>query len=199
MAFPSSLKFTNANLTSITPTLKTRSLSGIETRSSVASQRFQLSGTFNNLTDDDDAREFFAFLISASTTAIEVPLPNPLGNRGGTNYGTFNVSGNVSAGNTSLTVGTPSFSSGTLAKAGDLIRFSSTHDKVYMLTADFTVTSNSGTMNIFPALSTAITTADDVLYRNVDIKCRLANDEVAEAITTGQFSSYNVLFDEVVE
>jgi len=199
MAFPSNLKFTNASLTSITPTLKTRSLSGIETRSSVASQRFQLQGSFNNLTDSDDARALFAFLISGSITAIEVPLPNPIGNRGGTNYGTFNVTGNVSAGNTSLTVGTPAFSSGILAKAGDIIRFSSTHDKLYMLTSDFTVTSNSGTMNIFPALTTAITTADDVNYRNVDMKCRLANDEVAEAINTGRFSSYNVLFDEVVE
>tara|TARA_B110000971_G_C20005412_1_gene498876 strand:- start:1103 stop:1699 length:597 start_codon:yes stop_codon:yes gene_type:complete len=198
MAYPSTVKMSQATLTSITPTLKTKSISGIETRASVGSQYFQVNGSFNNITDDE-SRALYAFLISGSITAFDLPLPNPIGNTSGTDYGTFNVTSGVAAGNTSLTVDTPSYASGTLAKAGDLISFSSTHDKVYMLTADFTVSAYSGTMNIFPALTSAITTADDVVYRSVEMKVRIANDEMAESITTGQFSSFSLLFEEVIE
>lgn len=198
MAFPSSVKFTDASLSSITPTVKTRSLSGIETRTSVASQKFQVNGSFSNLTGDD-ARALYAFLISGSITAFDLPLPDPLGNTTGTNYGNWAVVSNAAAGNTTVSIQSSTINSGTIGKAGDLIRFDSTHDKVYMLTQDLIVSSFAGTINLFPALTTAVTTSDNVTYRDVNMKVRLANDQIGEAISTGQFSSFDILFDEVVE
>ena len=198
MAFPSTVEFSNATLTSVTPTIKNRSLSGIETRTSIASQRFQINGSFSNL-QGDQGRDLFAFLISGSITAFDLPLPNPLGNQSGTNYGNWAVVANSAAGNTTVSMQSSTIETGTIGKIGDLIRFDSTHDKVYMLTQDLNVSSFAGTIHLYPALTTGVTTSDNVTYRDVNMKVRLANDQIAEAISTGQFSNFDILFDEVVE
>jgi len=72
--------------------------------------------------------------------------------------------------------------SGTL-KAGDLIKFSN-HDKIYMLTADVTLSNGSAeTLNIFPALISGVTNANDVLTEDISIKVRLTND--VQTFSTG--------------
>lgn len=198
MAFPSSVKFANATLTSNTPTLRTKSISGVETRTSVGTQYFQIQGSFVNL-EQADLRLLSAFLVDGSVNSFELPLPQELGNVGGTDYGTLNINANATAGSTSVTIQSPDFSTGTIIKAGQLVRFSSTHDKVYMVTSDLVLSSNTGTLNIFPALTTAVTTADDLNYRSIKMKVRLANDNMAAAISTAQLSTFDILFEEVIE
>jgi hypothetical protein len=86
----------------------------------------------------------------------------------------------ASAGATSV-IATPT-GSGTL-KAGDLIKFSN-HDKIYMLTADVTLSNGSAeTLNIFPALISGVTNANDVLTEDISIKVRLTND--VQTFSTG--------------
>lgn len=73
------------------------------------------------------------------------------------------------------TLGVTPTGSGTL-KAGDLIKINN-HDKVYVLTADVTLSNSSATtVNIFPALTTAITTAQKLLTEDITLKVRLMND-----------------------
>lgn len=65
--------------------------------------------------------------------------------------------------------------SGTL-KAGDIIKFSN-HDKVYMLTADVTLTNAvQNTIEIFPNLLTAVTSSHTVVTESVPVTVRLVNE-----------------------
>lgn len=91
-------------------------------------------------------------------------------NSGGTN---LPITGSGAVGATTITV-TPS-GSGTL-KAGDLIKFDN-HDKVYVITADKTLTNTTQTtINIFPALTTALTVSESALTEDITVKVRLTND-----------------------
>lgn len=91
-------------------------------------------------------------------------------NSSGTN---LPLTGSAAVGATTVTV-TP-VGSGTL-KAGDLLKFNN-HDKVYVLTENKTLTNASQTtMNIFPALTSALTTSESVLTNEITVKVRLVND-----------------------
>jgi hypothetical protein len=73
------------------------------------------------------------------------------------------------------TVGVTPNGSGTL-KAGDIIKFDN-HDKVYTITADVNLSNTiANTIDIFPALITAITTNEKVITEDVTLKVRLQND-----------------------
>jgi hypothetical protein len=75
----------------------------------------------------------------------------------------------------STTIGVTPSGSGTL-KAGDLIKFDN-HDKVYTLTADVTLSNTvATTIDIFPALTTALTLSENTITEDVTMKVRLQND-----------------------
>lgn len=125
-----------------------------------------------------DFDSIWAFLIQQKGTFDTFSLKPPqinstkgtFSNASGTNLA---VSSTGAVGATSIGV-TPT-GSGTL-KAGDLVKFNN-HDKVYTLTGDVTLSGTiATTINIFPALTTAITTAHKVLTEDITLKVRLQND-----------------------
>ena len=59
-------------------------------------------------------------------------------------------------------------------KAGDLIKFA--HDKVYMVVADVTSSSNAATVTIEPPLRTALANNSSVTYDSVPVTVHLTSD-----------------------
>lgn len=91
-------------------------------------------------------------------------------NSGGTN---LDVNGTSTVGSSAVTV-LPT-GSGTL-KSGDIIKFSN-HSKVYMLTADVTLSNGvANQVDIFPNLIEQVTVADTVLTQEVPVTVRLVNE-----------------------
>jgi len=83
------------------------------------------------------------------------------------------LTGTSNIGNSSVSVSPTG--SGTL-KAGDIIKFSN-HAKVYMLTADVTLSNGVGnTLNFFPNLIEQVTNAHTILTDDVPITVRFVND-----------------------
>jgi len=120
----------------------------------------------------------WAFLLqqkgSFDTFSIKPPqihtTKGTFSNASGTN---LPVTGSAAVGATTVTV-TPS-GSGTL-KAGDLIKFDN-HDKVYVLTGDKSLSDTvQTTINIFPALISALTVSESTLTEDVTMQVRLQND-----------------------
>jgi hypothetical protein len=125
-----------------------------------------------------DFDSIWAFLIQQKGTFDTFTIKPPQIN---STKGTFSnasatalpVTSTAAVGTTTIGV-TPS-GSGTL-KAGDLIKFDN-HDKVYTLTADVTLSSTiATTIDIFPALNTALTLSENTITEDVTMKVRLQND-----------------------
>ena len=103
-------------------------------------------------------------------------VPPVIGSSNGTfvNDGTkLPVTSTAAVGASTITV-TPS-GSGTL-KAGDLIKFAN-HTKVYMLTADKTLSNTTQTtIDIFPNLITAVPSSQNTVTTDVPLTVRFTND-----------------------
>jgi hypothetical protein len=95
---------------------------------------------------------------------------------------------NITAGSTAIPV---SGGTGTL-KAGDFIKFSN-HNKVYQLTADTDLDGSTiDTINIFPALTTAVTGATTVTYNDVPFRVFLNSDQSTFATDVEGFYRYEI-------
>lgn len=193
MAWPTSVTINNASLESVTPTVRTRSLSGIETRSQLAQQYFVISANFSGMTREQ-SQALFAFFMSngGSLNSFALPLPSNLGDNSEGFTGSLSVTSNTDAGETSLSV--TKVGTGAVFKAGDLFTFSN-HSKVYMVTQDFT----SGTLNFFPALSTAVFAGNDIAVNDVEMTVRLTNDNIVQTIQLNNYRNYSIDFREVIE
>ena len=77
-------------------------------------------------------------------------------------------------------------------KAGDFLKFAS-HDKVYMVVADVTSSSNAATVTIEPPLITALADNSIVTYDNVPFTVHLTND-VQDFGTVGADKDGNLLY-----
>ena len=79
-------------------------------------------------------------------------------------------------GSTAVDVALTGWTSGTILKAGDVIKFSN-HSKVYMVTGDVTPDSAGDVqINFEPALITAVTISTTVTFNNVPFKMIMTND-----------------------
>ena len=86
--------------------------------------------------------------------------------------------------------------SGTLLK-GDLIKFSN-HDKVYMVTADRTISGTNDAINFYPPLVTGITNSTTVTYDNVPVKVYMDKDEVKFITQTDGAFKYEIVLNEEI-
>jgi len=77
-------------------------------------------------------------------------------------------------------------------KTGDFIKFAS-HDKVYMVVADVTSSSNAATVTIEPPLITALADDSTVTYDNVPFTVHLTND-IQEFGVVGADKDGNLLY-----
>ena len=187
--------FVNAEITSITKTRITETLTNKQYRRSIGGQYFRLSLQTKPLTRSE-ADTLFAFLASQDGRYDSFTIVPPIiSSTKGTASGTVTVNtaevveteaGGIalskSAGSKAVGI-TNSSETGNL-KTGDLIKFSN-HDKVYMLTADINLDGSSvNALQFYPNLTTAVTTSHTVTYNSVPFKVVLQNDQLTSKLNT---------------
>jgi hypothetical protein len=128
-------------------------------------------------------------------------VPPVISNTTGTMAGTMTVSSvssadplmNVSAGSNAVGVVEDSTAEGTLKK-GDLIKFSN-HDKVYMVTEDFTLSNDSSVqpLKFYPPLTTSVVGGTTTItYNSVPFRVFFNTDEVSYELLNDGYYRYEI-------
>ncbi len=102
-------------------------------------------------------------------------IPPEIEDARGSETGTVLVNGVHAVGDTTIAMDAFAGDGAGRFKAGDFIKFAS-HDKVYMVVADVTSSSNAATVTIEPPLITALADNSTVTYDNVPFTVHLTND-----------------------
>lgn len=179
------------------PTIINRTLSGRETRTIQQTPRFVVVAEY--ATQDITNRrliEGHVALANGPLQDFDLTLPVGYKDSQGDLTTTLETSGTSTAGATSISVATPSFASGTALKAGDYVRFDG-QTKVYIVQEDVTITSNTGTMKIFPALQADVGGSIEIDYDDVQIRVRY-NADIEHSVRASGFSDIEIEFIEVV-
>ena len=189
MSYPTDPEFQSINFRSNTPTASNTSISGRKTVRSLGGQRWEFTANYDRLTKAEFS-PVYAFLISQGGMLGEFSVtPTEISSARGTASGTCTIGTTTNAGSSTVVVGL----TGSLLK-GDLIKFSN-HTKVYMVTED---RSGSGTLTIFPSLLQQVTTSDTVVYDDVPIQVRLANDIQEYSLSSNNQYTFEVDFVESI-
>jgi hypothetical protein len=118
-------------------------------------------------------------------------VPPVISDSSGTRTGAMAAVGAHTAGDTTVRV---DGGTGTI-KAGDFVKFAS-HDKVYMVTADFS--SLSANLSIQPGLIAAVPDNSALTYNNVPFKVRLENEVQQWALSGYDRYNFEIDFIEVL-
>ena len=183
--------FTAINLQSNQKTLFSETDSGKSFRRQVQGQRFSFTVSYPPMKRSEFA-PIMAFIMKQRSRQEDftITMPSYL-NAQGNETGTLLVNGSHSASDTTIAIdGFAGDGAGRL-KAGDLLKFA--HDKVYMVVADVTSSSNSATVTIEPPLRTALADNSSVAYDSVSFKVHLTSD-VQEFATSQNDGNGNLLF-----
>ena len=119
-------------------------------------------------------------------------IPPEIEDARGTETGTVLVNGVHAVGDTTIAMDGFAGDGAGRFKTGDFIKFAS-HDKVYMVVADATSSSNACTVTIEPPLITALADDSVVTYDNVPFTVHLTND-VQEFGVVGSDKDGNLLY-----
>tara|TARA_R100000353_G_scaffold58332_1_gene46060 strand:- start:390 stop:998 length:609 start_codon:yes stop_codon:yes gene_type:complete len=172
-AFPSE-NFNAINIKNNQKTLVSETDSGKTFRRQIQGQRFSFTVSFPPMKREDFA-PIMAFIMKQRSRkeSFTITLPSNL-DALGSETGTLLVNGAHSSADTTIDIdGFASDGAGRL-KAGDFIKFA--HDKVYMVVADVTSSSNAATVSIEPPLRTALTNNSAVTYDSVPFTVHLTSD-----------------------
>ena len=172
-AFPST-NFNAVNIKNNQKTLITETDSGKTFRRQIQGQRFSFTVSFPPMKREDFA-PIMAFIMKQRSRkeSFTITLPSNL-DALGSETGTLLVNGAHSSADTTIAIdGFASDGAGRL-KAGDFIKFA--HDKVYMVVADVTSSSNAATVTIEPPLRSALTNNSAVTYDSVPFTVHLTSD-----------------------
>ena len=184
-------RFEAINLQSNQKTLFSETDSGKSFRRQIQGQRFSFTISYPPMKRSDFA-PIMAFIMKQRNRKEDftITMPSYL-NAQGNETGTLLVNGSHSASDTTIAIdGFAGDGAGRL-KAGDLLKFA--HDKVYMVVADVTSSSNSATVTIEPPLRTALADNSSVAYDSVSFKVHLTSD-VQEFATSQNDGNGNLLF-----
>lgn len=176
-SFPiSNSAFSTMGIKSMQNTLISKSVSGKKLARQVDNQRFAFTARIITAKRSDVYGELMAFIIKQRSSKENFTITPPeIKNARGSESGTVLVNGVHAVGDTTIAMdGFASDTAGAL-KAGDFIKFAS-HNKVYMVVADVTPSSNAATVTIEPPLITALTDDSIVTYDNVSFTVHLVND-----------------------
>lgn len=195
-SFPTSPVFNSLNVSSVQPTLISRTISGRRQARQIAGQYWKMTATFPPMTRTQFA-PIFAFVMAQrggfeTFTVVPPVLKDGLGSAGGTPL----IKGASQTGRSILTDGWTN--STTVFKAGDYVKFTG-HDKVYMLTAN-AISDGSGnaTLAIEPALVATPANDSAIIFENISFTVAL-NGSVQEFRTGASgFFSYEIDFAEVL-
>ena len=172
-AFPSE-NFNAINIKNNQKTLVSETDSGKTFRRQIQGQRFSFTVSFPPMKREDFA-PIMAFIMKQRSRkeSFTITLPSNL-DALGSETGTLLVNGAHSSADTTIDIdGFASDGAGKL-KAGDFIKFA--HDKVYMVVADVTSSSNAATVTIEPPLRSALTNNSAVTYDSVPFTVHLTSD-----------------------
>ena len=186
-----STRFTAINLKSNQKTLFSETDSGKSFRRQVQGQRFSFTIQYPPMKRSEFA-PIMAFIIKQRSRQEDftITMPTYL-NAQGNETGTLLVNGAHSVADTTIAIDGFASDGDARLKAGDLIKFA--HDKVYMIVADVTSSSNASTVTIEPPLRTALTNNSSVTYDSVPFKVHLTSD-VQEFQSTQNDEDGNLLF-----
>ena len=193
-AFPiSSAKFETMGIKSIQNTLISKSVSGKKLARQVDNQRFGFTVSIITAKRSDVYGELMAFIIKQRSSKENFTIiPPEVEDARGSETGTVLVNGVHAIGDTTIAMDGFAGDGAGRFKAGDFVKFAS-HDKVYMVVADATSSSNASTVTIEPPLITALSDNSVVTYDNVPFTVHLTND-VQEFGAVGSDKDGNLLY-----
>ena len=176
-----------------TNTRITTSVSGITHRIKTGNQfwSFKLQSTAMNKAD---MMADYSFIVQQNGMYGSFTIvPSEIGSTRGTATGTLTNDATVAAGQSAAQT---DGGSGTLKK-GDLIKFSN-HDKVYMLTADVTISGTNDAISFYPPLTTGITSSTTITYSAVPIKVFQDKDQVKFITQADGTYKYELVLNEEI-
>ena len=176
-AFPiSTSKFSTLGIKSIQPTLISKSISGKKLSRTIDAQRWAFTISIITSTRATAYGELMAFIVKQRSGKENFTIiPPEIEDARGSETGSVLVNGNQSAGDTTIAMDGFGGDGAGRFKMGDFIKFAS-HDKVYMVVADVTSSSNAATVTIEPPLVADIANDSAVTYDNVPFTVHLTND-----------------------
>ena len=154
-SFPiSSAAFETMGIKSKQTTIISKSLSGKKLSRQIDNQRFAFSIRIITAKRSDVYGELMAFIIKQRSGKENFTITPPeLEDARGSETGTVLVNGVHAVGDTTIAMDAFGADGSGRFKAGDFIKFAS-HNKVYMVVADVTSSSNAATVTIEPPLTT---------------------------------------------
>ena len=184
------VRFTAINIKNNQKTLFSETDSGKTFRRQVQGQRSSFTVQYPPMTRAEFA-PIMAFIMKQRSRKEDFTVTMPsYFNAQGNETGTLLVNGAHSVADTTIAIdGFAGDGAGRL-KAGDFIKFA--HEKVYMVVADATSSSNASTVTIEPPLRTALTNNSSVTYDSVPFTVQLTSD-VQEFSTNQNDSDGNLL------
>ena len=176
-AFPiSSSKFETMNFKSIQNTIISKSDSGKRLARQVDGQRWGFTVSIITGTRSSVYGELMAFIVKQrSGKETFTIVPPELEDARGSETGSVLVNGAQSAGDTTIAMDGFAGDGAGRFKTGDFIKFASPN-KVYMVVADVTSSSNAATVTIEPPLVADIVNDSAVTYDDVAFTVHLTND-----------------------
>jgi hypothetical protein len=199
--FPVDNGFTTARFRQQTQTKKTEAASGRIIRATNSTTRFRGTLQFPPMTLAE-FKPVMAFVARCQGMLNEFDVIIPtISYTTGVAGQTITVTADASAGDTSVNIQSNS-TSGTILKAGDVIRFYN-HTKVYMVTEDVVADgSGNATINFQPNLVTAVATSDSsgegVTSDSVPFRMIITNDLQEFAYRTDGLVEYELDVEEVI-
>ena len=193
-AFPiSNSKFETMGIRSIQNTIISKSQSGKKLARQIDNQRFGFTARIITAKRSDVYGELMAFIIKQRSGKENFTIiPPEIEDARGTETGTVLVNGVHAVADTTIAMDGFAGDGAGRFKAGDFIKFAS-HDKVYMVVADATSSSNACTVTIEPPLITALADDSVVTYDNVPFTVHLTND-IQEFGAIGSDKDGNLLY-----
>ena len=193
-AFPiSTSKFETLGIKSIQSTIISKSISGKKLSRTIDSQRWAFTASIITAKRSDVYGELMAFIIKQRSGKENFTIiPPEIEDARGSETGSVLVNGAQSAGDTTIAMDGFAGDGAGRFKTGDFIKFAS-RDKVYMVVADVTSSSNAATVTIEPPLIADIANDSTVTYDNVPFTVHLVND-VQSFGTVGADKDGNLLY-----
>ena len=185
--YPSTPEFSAVNVESKHANLVSETISGRRQVRALGSQRWSFTARYNQMTRADFMPVYAFVMAQQGRLGTFTIVPPVISDAQGNISGSMLANGAHSIGDNSINV--DGFT-GTI-KAGDFVKFAG-HTKVYMVTSDLT---GAGTLNIEPALYSAVSDNELVNYDDVTFTMRLNND--IQQYGLSQYDSYTYEVDMV--
>jgi len=184
--------FTAFNIKSNQKTLVSQTDSGKTYRRQIDGQRWSFTVSYPLMTRAN-FQPIMAFIVQqrSQKESFTITFPSYL-NATGNETGTVLINGVHAVADTTIAMDAFAGDGAGRFKAGDFLKFAS-HDKIYMVVADVTSSSNAATVTIEPPLTTALADDSAVTYDNVPFTVHLVNDVQAFG-TVGADKDGNLLY-----